>query len=868
MFFVSGISGLIFQIIWVRLFGLFFGNTVYSASIITAVFMLGLGLGAFGGGYLADKINEKDKRQTLKWYAIAELSIATLGVFLTFSLPMLESITAQLSHYTISSNGWNYLSLTSHMIRYLIVFILIFPITLLMGSTLTFVIRYILANQLENGAWKIGLLYGFNTLGAAVACLIIDFLLVPNLGLQSTQLLASLLNLIAALMAFKIFNSVKTIESPVKNQVEIEQAREPYFLFNRVLLVLFLSGFAAMGLEIFWFRFLNSSLGQLRSVFSLLLATILISMWLGSSSAGLLCKKIRSPKTLLILSQWLMVLSSLLSIFVFTINSDFLSAYLAELNSYNFLQKNLLEIAMILFPVLKLVAIPAFFMGMAYPLANAIVQKNIQNVGKNAGLIYFFNTLGAIFGSIVTGFIFLPLLGMKITFIILILMAILSITPLFYQLKEQLKPFVGILISTLIIFSIFLFSYLTPKNYLIEKSFRSMTLVERYFKEPFLKKISEGINEILIILEIPGGKDQHKDLRLYTNGHIMSGTAEGAQRYMRAFTHIPLLYSDAPSDVLVICFGVGNTLQSASLHPTVKNLDVVDLSENILNHSDYFHKDLLHNKKISVFINDGRQHLKMPSNTKYDLITLEPPPLSFSGVESLYTKEFYQLAANRLNHGGFVTQWLPITHLSGEISMAVISAFMKVFPESVLLAGEYNDLILMGRKEESINFDPLIFKQRLMQRTAVYEDMKKNNMGSLLEIAGMFVSDKDFLLSATKDIFPISDNYPQMEYSHLYLLNSIVPLVVYQESRLEKWCPSCFIKNKPIEDLKLITDYLLIMKSMRRHSSYFKITPIPNPQLPLIGFPMSEKNYIATLKASHYLTRLSSKWVVDKSKFK
>ena len=136
---------------------------------------------------------------------------------------------------------------------------------------------------------------------------------------------------------------------------------------------------------------------------------------------------------------------------------------------------------------------------------------------------------------------------------------------------------------------------------------------------------------------------------LVTNGHPMSSTELLSQRYMRAMAHVPLLAIDNPERVLVLCYGVGNTARAATLHPTVRHVEVVDLSRHVLEHSSYFkdvNGDVLHDPRVTVFINDGRQHLQMQAAgpTGYDLITLEPPPIVHAGVAALYTTEFYERA--------------------------------------------------------------------------------------------------------------------------------------------------------------------------------------------------------------------------------
>ena len=140
---------------------------------------------------------------------------------------------------------------------------------------------------------------------------------------------------------------------------------------------------------------------------------------------------------------------------------------------------------------------------------------------------------------------------------------------------------------------------------------------------------SEGLTEVIAVVEAARGR------ALLTNGHAMSSTALLDQRYMRALAHVPLLSMPAPRRVLVIGFGVGNTTHAATLHPAVERVDVAELSRHVLAQAAYFRDathDVLRDPKVSVYLNDGRQHLQMTGAGTYDLVTLEPPPIAHAGV--------------------------------------------------------------------------------------------------------------------------------------------------------------------------------------------------------------------------------------------
>src|SRR5207237_3398703 len=136
--------------------------------------------------------------------------------------------------------------------------------------------------------------------------------------------------------------------------------------------------------------------------------------------------------------------------------------------------------------------------------------------------------------------------------------------------------------------------------------------------------VEEGVTETVMVTEVTG-----EGRRLITNSYAMSATSPAAHRYMRALAHLPLLSMEAPERVLVIGFGVGNTLHAASLYPSVRRLEIVDLSENVLRHAAFFtatNGEVMTSPRLAVYINDGRHHLKLQPPRPYDLVTLQPPP--------------------------------------------------------------------------------------------------------------------------------------------------------------------------------------------------------------------------------------------------
>src|SRR5262245_2318009 len=205
LFFGSGFSALVYQVVWVRVFGNVFGSTVYSASLVLAIFMVGLGAGSYIAGSWADHRQARLPGTLLAVYGYVELEIGILGLALSALLPHLGWLSALVSAYATDENGWHVVTSGSYVARVVICILLLAPITALMGATLTLLIRHLVRADLAAGSSRIAVLYGVNTLGAALGAFLTDYAIVPLAGLQAAQWTAVLLNLIAGGLALALF---------------------------------------------------------------------------------------------------------------------------------------------------------------------------------------------------------------------------------------------------------------------------------------------------------------------------------------------------------------------------------------------------------------------------------------------------------------------------------------------------------------------------------------------------------------------------------------------------------------------------------------------------------------------------------------
>lgn len=789
LFFVSGAAGLVYQVAWVRAFGTVFGSTVHSASIVAAIFMLGLGVGSLLAGRHADRRGDDADGGLVRLYGLFEIGIGVWGLGVAALLPQLSGLSSALSTYVAGANGFFEPSLASRALVYAIAVVVLLPSTLLMGGTLTLLVRHLVRHELRLAGHRVGMLYGINTLGAAAGAFAVDFALVPTVGLLATQSLAAVANLavgVVALRAGRVGQGGVATAAATSAAGATADARARMWA---VAAAMALSGFAAMGLEIAWFRICTTILWANRSTFSLLLTVILIGIWAGSWLGGALQRRFGHPARLYAWAQAVMVASALGLLALWEPALLPRSAFAEDWLAAGPFGRRFWDVWSQLRIVLFVVGLPALAMGLSFPLANAVVQRAHDAIGGRAGMLYLANTVGAVLGSLAVGFGLLPLVGIQHTIALLGVVALLAGAPLLWiaardggapsSLRWSAPAAMALAGVVLAVFATL------PEHHLPSRLYAPMDPRER------LVAFSEGVNETIVVSEFP----QDGSRRLYTNGFSMTSTRYSAQRYMRAFTHVPLLAMPAPARVLVICFGVGNTTHSATLHPSVQRVDLADLSRHVLEHAPLFRRwnhDVLRSPKVRAHVNDGRQHLRMMPPETYDLVTLEPPPIGQAGVAGLYSVEFYELARTRLREGGHLTQWLPAYQVPPSIIAAIIGAFVEVFPDAVMLSGYHSELILLGRKGGPPILEPAEVAARLAERPAVAADLAAIDLGSVADIAGTFVSSARALREVAETALPVRDDYPIMEYGSMTYHQTVLQKALFVPGEIGSWCPRCF----------------------------------------------------------------------------
>ena len=296
---------------------------------------------------------------------------------------------------------------------------------------------------------------------------------------------------------------------------------------------------------------------------------------------------------------------------------------------------------------------------------------------------------------------------------------------------------------------------------------------------------------------------------------------------------------------------------------------MAELSRHILDHAGYFsatNGNVLDNPKVSVFVNDGRHHLRMRPPATYDLVTLEPPPIAHAGVASLYSREFFETVHSRLKPGGYFTLWLPAYQVPGETVLSMVRTFVEVFPNSVLLSGVYSELILMGVRDAPVEIDPGLVQARLEAMPRVRDDLAAVHLGSLTEIVGTFAAPGEALLRASRLSAPVTDDRPIPDYARKsQLRDHRIPPRIFAVRDVGTWCPGCFTDGRPLPELEHIETYLSILERLYRSSRFLESSTVKRPgrrraRIPIppdaaIGAAVAEHRYLGYLMEGFFESR-------------
>jgi len=733
VFFVSGAAGLIFEALWFRQAGLAFGNGVTAASLVLASFMGGL---ALGSGVVA-VAGSRIKRPLLA-YALLELAIAGGGIALVLGLPDLGRMLAPLER------GLADAPLLLAVVRFGVVFGLLLLPSTAMGATLPILVAALRDRGASFGS-ALGALYGWNTLGAVAGALAVETVVVEAFGVRGAAFFAGGLDLAVA-------GCVLVLARRTGRRAPVAPASPGRRSFGRgaafLLVATALAGGSLLALEVVWFRFLRMFVLTGSLAFTLMLASVLVGLGLGGGLAGQVLR--RRPGAM----RWAPSVAWLAGALVAILYADFSRWIGAPGGPLVHEPATLLGLAAVLtLPV-------SVLSGVLFPLTGAALRERVAPDTRAAGLLSLANTLGATAGSLGAGFVLLPLFGMEQS--LFGLAAAYGIVGLLLTAAGgggRALPMLAVLAAAL-----FFFPFGKLERYYLRFP------VERFVAPgtATLEAVREGRTETALLLRTDLGRERVHH-RLVTDGYSMAGTTVRARRYMKLYVYWPLALRPSPRRALLISYGAGSTARALAETPGIEQVDVVDISREILDLSPLVHpdpgEDPLKDARFRVHVGDGRHFLQVTPE-RYDLITGEPPPPKAAGVVNLYTREYFALVRDRLVEGGVHTYWLPVHNLTLDEARGIVRSYCEVFPDCSLWNGSGYDWMLVGSRGARWGRDAASFR-RLWRDSPHTNELRRLGLERPELLGATFLADAAQLGRWSRGAEPLVDDRPRRLGHHI-----------------------------------------------------------------------------------------------------
>jgi len=677
LFFLSGVAALLYQVVWTKELANQFGVSAYAVSTTVSVFMLGLALGSWIFGRLADRV-----KRPLASYGLLELGI---GASALVSLALLRAVEALVASMSFSAAG----GLAFAVLRTLGTFLVLVVPTLLMGGTLPMLAKEVVGQRGTAGR-SVGLLYGVNALGGAAGSLLAGFVTIGWLGLRGSLLVGVGLNVLAASLAYALVRRRPAPAAPAPGAAPpapAPAAPAP----SRMRAAFFLAGLTGLAVEVVWTRMLLLNLDSTAQSFAAMLAVCLFGLSLGSVATSRVADRVE-PVRAYGLTLALVGLSILLCTVLWATLSPS-SADVAR-RAVDLLPPPLrgnaaFRLAMCLFQSGLLLLLPTFLMGCSFPFAGRCFGGVAPELGRRLGSALTLNTLGATIGPLLCGFWWLPTLGIQKTVVLCGTIAIVAGAGLLFATARVAGRWAtaGVAVTLLLV------AWLAPADFVVAKTDQRSGGRLLYAEEDVCGSVA--------VLEVETGGERCRQLKVGTTSMITDAFA--CRRYTRLLGHVPMLLHPGPRDAMVICLGSGMTLSAVAAHPDVVTIDCVELSPGVVRAARKCFSEandrVLEDPRVRVIVNDGRTQL-LVSRKQYDVIALEPPPPYDDGVANLYSREFYELCRSRLRPGGMVSQWIPYHCATLEQIRSMLETVRSVFPDATLWElFDGREYCVVGRRE-------------------------------------------------------------------------------------------------------------------------------------------------------------------------
>src|SRR5688572_470791 len=707
--------------------GLVFGATTLAVSTVLAAFMGGLALGSAVAGRLAHRI-----RKPLSIYGWMEIAIAVYALLVPFLFRWVDNL------YALIWQQFQPGFFTFSLWRFLLSCLMLLVPTTLMGATLP----VLSAALLRHGTTAVTRLYGCNLVGAIIGTLAAGFVLLPSLGVRTTIVIAAAINIIVGLVGIFLQRGVE----PQIERVEIGKIRGSSFWYFAAAA----SGFVTIGTQVSWTRILTMVIGSSTYAFSIVVALFLIGL---AGGAWFIGRKDRSAKLrgTMVVVELVTAISLYLSLFVV----NWLPWLLINLGMNLHISSWTGLLGLQILSAMLLVLVPALLMGMVMPLVLTWAAGDPARAVARVGRAYAINTIGAIAGAFLTGFVLIPKTSTKfalvLSAVVCVVVAGVAYRPAATSSDPALKRALAI---GAVLVVVFLMIPLTPRMNLVDLSvgaYDSLVRVLAQTREGTVEGAPKGeeasVHQLLMYEEGPTAtvsvRKDAETISMAINGRTNASDSIFDMPTQVMLGQLPLFVAPRIEKGLIIGFATGITLGSMLQSP-IESVTCIELEPGTVAGSRFFeHVNHLplYDPRSRLLIDDARTYLRVTPE-RYDIIVSEPSHPWVPGVANLFTQEFFELGRARLNDQGIFVQWVQIYQLSTESLRSVLATYTRVFPHVLMFrVGGLNkgkDLLLIGSNQR-LNLDRL--PERLMD-LRVQAELARVNLSTEADVRSWFVCDE------------------------------------------------------------------------------------------------------------------------------
>ncbi len=784
----SGCSALIYEIVWYQALQLAIGSTSVSLGVLLATFMGGLCIGST----LFPRMRIL-KGHPLRTYAFIELSIAALAVLVQFSMPFINQV-----YFAGAANG-----LPGMLLRGVVAAVCMLPPTILMGASLPAIVRWLEASPRAVAWW--GWLYGGNTAGAVVGCLLAGFWLLRDFNTVTGTLFAAAINVVVALVSLALSASTPST-IPVSGPAASTDAASPEPIASYtpqskwpVYVTIALSGAVALGAEVVWTRLLGYLLLATVYVFAIILAVFLTGLALGTAGGSWLLRKVNARNAL----GWCQILLTLgFAWTAYTIVNTFHLPFwnddvLVTQNGWLMYFMDLKVVAIAIFPA-------TLFWGASFPLACAAISEPGQDSGKTAGGIYAANTLGGIFGALLVSLVLIPTIGSQNSQRVLLILSacsgLLLLAPLAKRATSAMALAASIVVAVLLAISI----EPVPGELIAYGRFmgRNQGLSEILYTK-------EGRNSSVAISRWNNGA-----IYVNVNGHVEATTEIFDMKLQRMVGHLAALLHPNPRSVLGIGFGAGVSAGTFTRYPGIEHITVCEIEPVIPPASTiYFaaqNYQVKNNPKTRIVYDDARHYL-MTTKDMYDVIASDPLDVFVKGTAALYSLEYYESIKRHLNPGGIFTLYVPLYETDELTFKSELATFFKAFPEGSVWSNTRDnlgyDMVFMGQAGPlHIDLEKAQEKYDLPENAPVRESLHDIGIDSIGDLFSTFTGTSADLNRWVGESPLNTDQDLRLSYLAGWGINSELADYLYRQM-LRYRRPPTFFSGSP-EHMSAVVDHL------------------------------------------------------------